>query len=158
MGQKAGHFGVLFAWVNKPTILGGSSHGSKSRPFWWVLRIGQKADRFGGSSDTDTFRYFRYRYGRVGEGPRTAMPMQRVTPLPWFLGMDHITSDHITSAHITSHHITSHRTTPQHGPGAKRQQMARNESGIDENQHNLVKTIRNCDASPAATTGMRQDP
>ena len=26
----------------------GSSHGSKSRPFWGVLRMGQKADRFGG--------------------------------------------------------------------------------------------------------------
>ena len=36
--------------------------------------------------------------------------------------------------------------------------MARNGSGIDENQHNLVKTARNFDASPAVTTGMPQDP
>ena len=34
----------------------------------------------------------------------------------------------------------------------------RNGSGIDKNQHNLVKTARNFDASPAVTTGMRQDP
>ena len=49
MEQKgvADHFGWFFAWVKKPTILGGSSHGSKSRPFWGVLRMGQKADRFG---------------------------------------------------------------------------------------------------------------
>ena len=30
-------------------------------------------------------------------------------------------------------------------------------SGIDENQHNLVKMARNFDASPAVTTGMPQD-
>ena len=36
--------------------------------------------------------------------------------------------------------------------------MARNGSGIDENQRNLVKTARNFDASPAVTMGMRQDP
>ena len=45
MGQKADHFGWFFAWVKKPTILGGSSHGSKSRLFWGV---------------------FGYRYGRIG--------------------------------------------------------------------------------------------
>merc|ERR1712010_399148 len=48
MNQKADHFGWFFAWVKKPTILGGSSHESKSRPFWVVLRMGQKADHFGG--------------------------------------------------------------------------------------------------------------
>ena len=36
--------------------------------------------------------------------------------------------------------------------------MARNGSGIYENQHNLVKTARNFDASPIVTTGMPQDP
>ena len=35
---------------------------------------------------------------------------------------------------------------------------ARNESEIDENQHNLVKMARNFNASPAVMTGMRQDP
>ena len=70
----------------------------------------------------------------------------------------HITSHHIRSDQITSHHITSHHITSQHGPGAKRQTMARNGSGIYENQHNLVKMARNFDASPAVTTGMRQDP
>ena len=34
----ADRFGWFFAWVKKPTILGGSSHGSKSRPFWGVFR------------------------------------------------------------------------------------------------------------------------
>ena len=29
---------------------------------------------------------------------------------------------------------------------------------MDGNQHNLVKTARNFDASPAVTTGMPQDP
>ena len=38
--------------------------------------MGQKADRFGGSSDTDTLRHFRYRYGPIGEGPRTALNQQ----------------------------------------------------------------------------------
>ena len=70
----------------------------------------------------------------------------------------HTTSHHITSDHITSHHITSHHITSQHGPGAKRQKIARNGSGMDENQHNLAKTARNFDASPAVTTGMPQDP
>ena len=36
--------------------------------------------------------------------------------------------------------------------------IARNGSGIYENQHNLVKMARNFDASPAVTTGMRHDP
>ena len=35
---------------------------------------------------------------------------------------------------------------------------ARNGSGMDENQHELVKTARNFNASPAVTTGMPQDP
>ena len=35
--------------------------------------------------------------------------------------------------------------------------LARNGSGMDEYQHNLVKTARNFDASPAVTMGMRQD-
>ena len=34
--------------------------------------------------------------------------------------------------------------------------LARNGSGMDENQHNLVKI--NFDASPAVTTGLLQDP
>ena len=54
-------------------------------------------------------------------------------------------------------HAKPHHTTSQHGPGAKRQQIARNGLGIYENQHNLVETARNCDASPAVTTGMPQD-
>ena len=33
----------------------------------------------------------------------------------------------------------------------------RNRSGMQENQHDLVKMIRAFDASPAMTTGMRQD-
>ena len=45
-----------------------------------------------------------------------------------------------------------------HGPGVKRQKIARNGSGIYENQHNLVKMARNFDASPAVTTGRPQDP
>ena len=54
MDQKgvADRFGGFFTWNKKaqPTILGGSSHGTKrrSRPFWGVLRMGQKADHFGG--------------------------------------------------------------------------------------------------------------
>ena len=36
--------------------------------------------------------------------------------------------------------------------------LARNGSGMNENQHNLVKTARNFDASPAVTTGRPQDP
>ena len=36
--------------------------------------------------------------------------------------------------------------------------LARNGSGMDENQHNLVKMARNFDASPAVTTGRPQDP
>ena len=35
---------------------------------------------------------------------------------------------------------------------------ARNGSGMDENQHNLVKMLQKFDASPAVTTGMPQDP
>ena len=46
MDQKADHFGGFFTWIKKPTILVGSSHGSKSRPFWGVLRMDQKADQF----------------------------------------------------------------------------------------------------------------
>ena len=73
----------------------------------------------------------------------------------------HTTPHHITSHHITSHHITSYHTTSHHITACSRSEtskIARNGSGIDENQHNLVKTAQNCDASPAVTTGMRQDP
>ena len=80
-----------------------------------------------------------------------------VCGVPWH-GSCHIRSRHVRSDHITSHHITPHHITSQHGSGAERQKIARNGSGIDENQHNLVKTAQNFDASPAVTTGMRQDP
>ena len=43
MGQKADHLWGVLAWVTKPTILGGTWHGSKSRPSWVVLGIGLKA-------------------------------------------------------------------------------------------------------------------
>ena len=43
IGQKADHAGGSLAWVKQPTILGGSSHGSKSRPPWGVLDMGRKA-------------------------------------------------------------------------------------------------------------------
>ena len=36
--------------------------------------------------------------------------------------------------------------------------LARNGSGMHENQHNLIKMTQNFDASPAVTTGMPQDP
>ena len=41
---------------------------------------------------------------------------------------------------------------------SKMSKSARNGSGIDENQHKPVKIARNFDASPAVTTGKRQDP
>ena len=65
-----------------------------------------------------------------------------------------ITSHHITSHHIRSDHITLH---PSMAPERNVNKNARKGSGIDEIQHNLVKTARNFDASPAVTTGMRQD-
>ena len=51
------------------------------------------------------------------------------------------------------------RTPPAHGvPVVFLPIWARNGSEMDENQHNLTETDRNFDASPAVTTGMRQDP
>ena len=94
--------------------------------------------------------------GELSLFPRGVVISHRITS--HHITSHHITSDQIRSDHITSHHITSHHITSQHGPGAKRQKMSRNGSGIYENQHNLVKTARNFDASPAATTGMPQDP
>ena len=47
---------------------------------------------------------------------------------------------------------------PPGGPVDFRSILARNGSGMDENQHNLVKTAQNFDASPAVTMGMRHDP
>ena len=58
-------------------------------------------------------------------------------PFSGFLGMDQKSTVFGVPWHGSK---TTILQDSSHGPGAKRQKIARNGSGIDENQHNLVKT------------------
>ena len=137
MDQNADHFGVFFTWIKMPTILGGSSHGSKCRLRFQRFQFRRfrfpwsrfRAVPFPDGSNSGRFRFQTVRWdtngsdgsGSYGSGFRFTVPFAAFLKIDAAMSIEQIPCPksiyHVTAYPISQDHIPclkSRHMSPEH--------------------------------------------